>query len=546
MPEDATEAAEAASDAGVEGPLQEDAAQATAPEASTPVDVSLESVDADTAMPSGDQSAEESAGSAAEASEETAVFEEPEEVVFETVAYTSPATIALSEAPNDGAAEVSILQNLVNEALAAVTGTLTGRIQVILSRNTTYEGEVALSAGSRAVADDFVLELSAEDAGDDGMKGEGYTSVAGKVSIMGIRVVMNSVMMALGNAINVVSGGALVYNGTQNANNNLEVIVGKDSSAEINTSKTSDTLTVTAENGAKSVSINAGDGMNTIVGTVNSGDFSVVTGGGSDTVNLELEGSGLGAVYADAGAGIDALTVIDNAQAKSPVTWNEERDESGNVISRTLVGGIYVTSGAGDDSIDVDVRANAGDITFDTGLGLDLIYLFKGDHRTAESIDYSRVYNPYEEINDSATSVVTFVNSDADAVDRLTVDVDASDAIGGIALQGGQGASVHLRGTLAKTDAPIARNAARITLTGEKGNELFIATQQGFGAPAYNFTDALKNKRTVYIHADTSGDITYPSPARRRCPARSPSSPSRTRPTRWWPRAWRSRRNPWM
>ena len=144
------------------------------------------------------------------------------------------------------------------------------------------------------------------------------------------------------------------------------------------------------------------------------------------------------------------------------------------MISRTLVGGMYIQSGAGDDNVNVDVRANAGDISVDTGLGSDAVYVFKGDHRTPDSIDYTRVYNPTEEINENATSVVTLINSDSDAVDRLTVDVDASDAIGGISMQGGQGVSVHLRGTLAEADAPISGDAAKLKLTGEKGNGLFI------------------------------------------------------------------------
>ena len=393
------------------------------------------------------------------------------EPLFTTQAYTVPVMLAATGAEEE---KICVLQRKIDDAMASVTGTLTGRLQVILTRNTNYEGDVTISTGNRTVADDFALELTAEDAGDDGMKGEGNTTVAGQLTIRGVKVVMNSVNMAAGKGINVISKGTLQYNGTQNASNALNVTVGAGSSAEINTSDTGDTFNVTAEDGAKSVSINAGNGTNTLNATVSGGDFSFVSGDASDAVNLDLEGSALGAVYVDAGGNTDDMSITVNGQAKDPVAWDEVKDAQGNVISRTLVGGMYIQSGAGDDNVNVDVRANAGDISVDTGLGSDAVYVFKGDHRTPESIDYTRVYNPTEEINENATSVVTLINSDSDAVDRLTVDVDASDAIGGISMQGGQGVSVHLRGTLAEADAPISGDAAKLKLTGEKGNGLFI------------------------------------------------------------------------
>ena len=329
-----------------------------------------------------------------ESPEEIAPLSEPEST-FETVAYTAPAAIALSAASDGGAPQISILQNMVDEALASVTGTLTGRLQVILGRNTNYEGDVTISVGSRTVADDFALELTAEDAGDDGMKGEGYTTVDGNLAIMGLRVVMNSVSMVNGKAVTVAGNGALEYNGNRGINNVLNVNVGQGSSAEINLTDTSDNITVTAQDGAKFVSINAGDGMNTVNATVNSGDFSAVTGSASDTVNLDLEGNGLGAIYVDTGDNVDELNITDNGAAESPVTWEKEYDDEGNEISRTLTGGVYVSSGSGDDAINVDVRANAGDITVDSGLGIDTISVYKGDHRTPETIDYTKVYNPY-------------------------------------------------------------------------------------------------------------------------------------------------------
>ena len=110
-------------------------------------------------------------------------------------------------AEGDEADQYTGLQALITKALAKVTGTLTGRIKVLLASNTTYDGDVTISAGAREVADDFELELSAEDAGDDGMDGEGATVIAGKLTIKGIKVIMNSVVMAAGNVIEVRNAG---------------------------------------------------------------------------------------------------------------------------------------------------------------------------------------------------------------------------------------------------------------------------------------------------------------------------------------------------
>jgi hypothetical protein len=122
------------------------------------------------------------------------------------LAMTDSAEPTMADAEDSEADEYTGLQALVTKALAKVTGTLSGRIKVVLAANTTYEGDVTISAGAREVAaDGFELELSAEDAGDDGMDGEGATVIAGKLTIKGIKVIMNSVVMAAGNVIEVTA-----------------------------------------------------------------------------------------------------------------------------------------------------------------------------------------------------------------------------------------------------------------------------------------------------------------------------------------------------
>ena len=423
------------------------------------------------------------------------------------LAMTDSAEPTMADAEDSEADEYTGLQALVTKALAKVTGTLSGRIKVVLAANTTYEGDVTISAGAREVAG-FELELSAEDAGDDGMDGEGATVIAGKLTIKGIKVIMNSVVMAAGNVIEVMNaggeagnqsnrGGELVYNGSQNLANEVNVVVGSNSSAAITTLGDNDKITATAEGGAKSLSINAGSGNNSVTANVAGGDVEIITSSGRDTVNLNANSSGrLGKVNVDTGDGNDTLNVMDNAPASS----------------------FNVNAGAGEDEITVDVRANAGDMTVNTGLGGDIITVLKGDHFSAENINYSQTATQYEQFRNEGTgATVSFVNGDEGAVDRFTIDVAAGGAIQKIDLSGGKGASVHLRGDLNPAFAkdpdykPITGTAENIVLhvspaqqSSFLGNTVDLTlgiTSHATGTAKYNFTDALTGKRQVNIYA---------------------------------------------
>ena len=392
---------------------------------------------------------------------------------------------------------IPILQDMVDHAMAAME-TLSGKVQVVLSRDVKYEGDVTLSAGNRDVADDFELELTAEDAGEDGMQGDGYTSIFGDLLIRGIKVSLNSILMAADTKITVTNagpdakpedvnrGGTLVFNGTLNAVNALTVDVGKNSSAIINLPATSDTVNLTAESGAKEVTINAGDGVNTVNASVSGGDITITGGSGVDTFSVTTDGNA-GKVIMDTGSNTDALTLVDNGAQ----------------------GTIEVNAGADDDIVTIDVRSEAADVDVNTGSGTDILNLIKGDHHTVENLDYSQVYNKTEKINDAATAVVTVTNGDAVAMDRATVDTVTADAIKGIVFNGGAGVSVYLKGTLAKPadgSNPIRYKDGdpnTIVLTndtnGEHKNTLEIT-----GNANTNYTDALKNKKQVFLYA--SGD----------------------------------------
>ena len=404
------------------------------------------------------------------------------------------------------ASATAALEVMVNEALAKVTGKLTGRVKVVLAQNTTYEGNVNINAGAREVADDFELELSAEDAGEDGMDGAGATVVSGNITIKGIKVIMNSVMMAAGKAIivqnagkdagsNSSRGGALVYNGAQSLANEVKVEVGSNSSAEITTLGEDDIITATAKGGAKSLKINAGDGANRVTAYIGGGDADILTGAGNDTVQVSITGGD--SVNVDTGAGADNVTVVDNGATEN---------------------GITVNTGAGDDTVTADVRAAAGDMTINTGLGGDIVAVLKGDHHSTENINYSQNQNKNEQFRNADTgATVRFVNGDDNAVDRFTIDVNAAGAIRKIDLSGGKGASVHLKGDLNPAFAkdpnyrPIEGTADNFTLhtvaaqqsglVGDASDLALNIVTHASDTAKYNFTDALTGKRTVYVYA---------------------------------------------
>ena len=443
---------------------------------------------------------------------------------------------------NNDQSTMSELQKMINEALTTTASKLSGRVQIILAQNTIYEGnkdgKIEINAKAAEVDDDFELELSADDAGLDGISGNGFTTINADIVIKGIRVILNSVMMGDKKTISVKNadassddtsrGGSLEYNGSKNAMNTLSVEVGKNSNAVINLTDTDDTVTVKTDAGAESVTVNAGDGLNVITADIIGGDMTILGGSGNETVNLTISENGdqkVGNIYVDTSEGRDTLNIVNNGSAKSAI----------------------IRTGDGDDDIRLDLRPASGDMSIYTGKGSDEINLYKGDHYTVENLFYSATQTPYEafknptadktkinlingDVKRMVTTVTETVNGVAgktwqevsyetvdnadDAKDRATVDVAVAGSVSTLHFAGGKGASVHLVGEIDATDTD--NNLAYINP--EKPGEgirvkvappqngtftMNITTQataeEGQNAPTYNFTDTLTGKKTVII-----------------------------------------------
>ena len=437
---------------------------------------------------------------------------------------------------------ISVLQQRIDKVLSA-NGRLTGTVRIILERNTIFEGnssgenkgKIVIDAGARDIGDDFAVELITEDAGETGTEGEGFTTINADLIIRGVKVVMKSIMMAAGKSITVRAedaeqnkdkGGHLVFNGTANAPNELIVNVNKNSSAEIYAVDNDDVITATTAASAKSLYINAGDGLNRINVNAGGGRVEIVTGSGNDTVDVNISGANKG-VYVDTGSSTDYVTIVDAAQASTTqipeldADGKPKVDKEGNPVYKKS-GTYEINTGDGDDQITVDLRAGAGSMTVNTGTGGAVIDVLKGDYRSIENLDYKFNPNSTEQIKPAQSNTkITFVNEDASAVDRYTVDVNAGLAVD--ELHFGKGAaSVYLKGKLNyRLPEGVTNPIGYIGGTPAQGFQMHVASSQDDKETAQdqdltlkityadpgkvNFTDALKNKKRVEVYTTGTG-----------------------------------------
>ena len=437
---------------------------------------------------------------------------------------------------------ISVLQQRIDKVLSA-NGRLSGTVRIILERNTIFEGnssgenkgKIVIDAGARDIGDDFAVELITEDAGETGTEGEGFTTINADLIIRGVKVVMKSIMMAAGKSITVRAedaeqnkdkGGHLVFNGTANAPNELIVNVNKNSSAEIYAVDNDDVITATTAASAKSLYVNAGDGLNRINVNAGGGRVEIVTGSGNDTVDVNISGANNG-VYVDTGSSTDYLTIVDAAQASAvqipelDADGNPKVDKEGNPVYKKS-GTYEINTGDGDDQITVDLRAGAGNMTVNTGTGGAVIDVLKGDYRSIENLDYKFNPNSTEQIKPTQSNTkITFVNEDASAVDRYTVDVNAGLAVDELRFDKGA-ASVYLKGKLNnRLPQGVTNPIGYIGGTPAQGFQMHVASSQDDKETAQdqdltlkityadpgkvNFTDALKNKKRVEVYTTGTG-----------------------------------------
>ena len=440
---------------------------------------------------------------------DTAVEGTATDIVGAPEAAAQPVMMAADDAKDDpSVTKKPFLQDMIDEALIKIKSTLNERVEIILSRNMKYEGDITITAGDREVGENFEVALIADDAGDNGNAGAGYTTIAGDVTIKGIKVVMHSIMLDGKNRISVqnrndttvdkykTQGGALEYVGTTNLANTVNVSVGVGSEATISIADNDNELDVETAVGAKALNVIMGGGVDKIKARIYGGDVNLDMGGGTNTVNLDVEGSKVGDVTVSTGSGIDELTLVDNGGAKS----------------------FKVSTGGDDDTINIDVRENGGSLDVDVGDGADTVNIAKGNHHTLESMYTDQIINVNEEANQASAAMVNLTGTGQG--DRVSINASTALAVKGVNIQG-EGASVFLFGDLAQLDDPItwvdpedhSKGFRLHTWLETEGmalsNQQVDYTLDILGSSQNVYTDALNNKRTVELDNPTSGIYFY-------------------------------------
>ena len=272
------------------------------------------------------------------------------------------------------------LQLMIKEKLASLSS-FSGRQQIILAKNTTYEGDVEIEKGDdQEIADDFELQFVSEDALDEEGKvieggGSGKTTINGALNIKGMNVLLNGVSVALGKKI-TVSEASFTYEGVA-GNDSLDVDLGKNAAATITTYGGDDAVTVNAYEGASGTTIKTGDDDDSVTVNSYSGTVDIDTGDGKNTVKANLY-SGTGASSIKTGKGKDKVQVVTGQSAGTTVETGGGADKV-TIDARYGADNVSVTTGDGDDTVDVSYNdelqtgSPSGQMKVDLGSGVALL-----------------------------------------------------------------------------------------------------------------------------------------------------------------------------
>ena len=387
--------------------------------------------------------------------------------VFTTQAYTTPAMLAAADGQDDDEKKVCVLQQKIDDAMSAVTGTLSGRIKVVLEKGTAYEGEVKVEKGDREVAEDFALELTTEDTGDDGLQSEGDTTFKGSMLVNGINLIIRGIGIP-GKV--TVEDAKLTYTGSKAADT-VNVEIGSGASADMQTGEGGDTVTATVTDDG-SLALDTGDGDDGVtLAHEADGEVTVDTGDGDDTVQATISKTASATI--ETGAGDDKVNVNDTATGK-----------------------VTVDTGDDNDAVELNVGAedgySAGEIDINTGDGDDAVAVINRDRHST----------PVSENKKGKVSVDL-----GTGLNDMTVSTDVAGVAPSVTINGADGNDhLHITGTLDENkdeDERITGTLDSMKLEGDNGALTLALTN------IESLTDDLKNKRTVELTPGEGKNLDY-------------------------------------
>ena len=231
--------------------------------------------------------------------------------------------------------------------------------------------------------------------------------------------------------------------------------------ANVDTGAGNDTVELTATD-ATSVTVETGDGDDTVYAAVDNSGAVIRTGAGDDSVNASLEGSAAGSLAIETEAGSDTVQLTADA----------------------ALGTTNVNTGVCSDTVEIDINTAGNGITIDAGAGDDTVSLaHTGENQTP------------------ADGLVKVTLGAGD--DTALVGVLIADGTKELDIDAGEGEDVlHLSGYLnpvegAETNATATKTdtGLKMELVGRHKNKLAV-TANGFDF----YSDELENKRTVTLN----------------------------------------------
>ncbi len=395
------------------------------------------------------------------------------------------------------------LQALVDSALRSVTGTLKGKLEIILKKNTVYGGDVTIDAAGHDVANDFVLEMSAEDAGEDGLQANGSTQFTGFMSIRDLSVTIRG--LSLTNAV-TVQDAKLDYYGTT-ADDSVDITADSRAQVTIETGEGADDVNVTAMNGG-SVEIETGEGDDQVSAIAkDQGSVVIETGVGDDSVAL-YQGEKAGKSEIDTGLGDDSIDITKAGNAGNVIVEAGAGDDTVAIVGggKTISaqGDVLVDLGSGDDQVTVDMSVAKGTTKVDIqgDEGSDRVH-FTGNLRTdvepenritgtAENLNMAGQYNTLNVTSSDVETLTDGLNN------KRTVLVEAGE-------EGSQTVEVTDKFTNYVYDGP-ADQIGDLTVTAADGADLtltsFVIDARMSGDKDYNMVipeDATVTSKDVQL-----------------------------------------------
>lgn len=203
----------------------------------------------------------------------------------------APTPTPAPEYLSDAELATQSIQAAINAALETAGTTERATIQI---KAGNYEADIDIKLEKRPA--NFILELVADDAGADYLKGVGSVNFAGNIHIENVDVLLAGIYLALDKKISITDSHTQFFGTAQDDTVNVDLKY--KGSVDVHTGAGDDEININVATDAGSLAISAGAGEDTVEinkgGSNGNGEFrndntaTVDTGAGADTVTIDV------------------------------------------------------------------------------------------------------------------------------------------------------------------------------------------------------------------------------------------------------------------